>query len=81
MKTRDFSGSLVVKTLPSSVGDTGLIPGQGAKIPHAAEQQNLWIATTEPTRHNYRVCTAQQNSHMMQWRSCNPQQNPMQPNK
>ena len=31
----DFPGNPVVKTLPSSAGGTGLIPGQGAKIPHA----------------------------------------------
>ena len=29
---RDFPGSLVVKTSPSSAGDRGLIPGWGAKI-------------------------------------------------
>ena len=28
----DFLGHLVVKTLPSSAGVAGLIPGQGAKI-------------------------------------------------
>ena len=32
----DFPSSLVVKTSPSSVGDVSLIPGQGAKIPHAS---------------------------------------------
>ena len=31
---RDFPGSPGVKNLPSSVGDEGLIPGQGTKIPH-----------------------------------------------
>ena len=66
VKTRDFPGSPVVKTLPSSAGDTGLIPGQGTKIPNAAEQQILWIATTEPARHSYGACPAQQNNHMMQ---------------
>jgi len=30
-----FSGSPVVKTLPCKAGGDGLIPGQGAKIPHA----------------------------------------------
>ena len=29
---RDFSGSPVVKILPSNAGDVGLIPGQGTKI-------------------------------------------------
>ena len=32
---RDFSGGLVVKTLPSHAGGEGFIPGQEAKIPHA----------------------------------------------
>ena len=35
-----FSGSPVVKTLPSSVGGMGSILGQGAKIPHASGPQN-----------------------------------------
>ena len=33
-------GSPVVKTLPSSAGGMGLIPGQGAKIPHASRPEN-----------------------------------------
>ena len=33
----NFPGSLVVKTLPSSAGGGGSIPGQGAEIPHASE--------------------------------------------
>ena len=32
----DFPGGPVVKTLPSSAGVVGLIPGQGAKMPHAS---------------------------------------------
>ena len=32
-KPRDLPGGPVVGTLPSSTGDVGLIPGQGAKIP------------------------------------------------
>ena len=32
---KDFSGGLMVKTLPSNAGDVGLIPGQEIKIPHA----------------------------------------------
>ena len=31
----------VVKNLPSNEEDMGLIPGQGTKIPHAAEQLSL----------------------------------------
>ena len=37
---RDFPGGAVVKTLPSSAGGVGLIPGQGAKIPHASWPKN-----------------------------------------
>ena len=32
---RDFPGGPVVKDLPSSAGDTGPIPVQGSKVPHA----------------------------------------------
>ena len=32
----DFPGGQVVKTLPSTAGDVGSIPGQGTKIPHAS---------------------------------------------
>ena len=37
-KKWDFSSSQVAKSLPSNAGDTGSIPGQGTKIPHAAGQ-------------------------------------------
>ena len=43
----------MVKTLPSNAGDSGLIPGQGTKIPHAAGQLSPCAATTEPTPRNY----------------------------
>ena len=38
-----FSGSPVVKTLPSNAGNLGLIPGRGTKIPHASwpRKQNI----------------------------------------
>ena len=36
----DFLGGLVVKTLPSNAGGVGLIPGKGAKIPHASWLKN-----------------------------------------
>ena len=36
----DFPGGLVVKTLPSNAGDMDLIPGRGAKIPHASGPKN-----------------------------------------
>ena len=37
---RDFPGGPVVKTLPSSSGSAGSIPGQGSKIPHASWPKN-----------------------------------------
>ena len=39
--TKDFSGGLVVKNLPSKAADAGSIPGQGTKIPRAAGQLSL----------------------------------------
>ena len=42
--TRDFPGGPVVKTLPSSTGGAGSIPGRGAKIPRASrpkKQKNI----------------------------------------
>ena len=36
MKVWDFPGGPVVKTLPSSAGGAGSIPGGGARIPHAS---------------------------------------------
>ena len=42
-KFRDVPGSPVIKTSPSSIGSVGLIPSQGAKIPHAlwSKPQNV----------------------------------------
>ena len=37
---KDFPGSPVAKTSPSNVGGGGLIPGWGAKIPHALGPKN-----------------------------------------
>ena len=42
-----FPGGLVVKTLPSSVGGAGLIPGQGAKTPHASWPKKKTKQTTK----------------------------------
>ena len=39
-KIRDFPGSPVVKISPSNAGGTCLIPGWGAKIPHASGPTN-----------------------------------------
>ena len=45
---RDFPGGPVVKNLPYNAGDTGSIPGQGTKIPHAVGQLNPCATTTKP---------------------------------
>ena len=45
---KDFSSGPVVMYTPCNAEDMGLIPGQGTKIPHAAEQLSLCAATTEP---------------------------------
>ena len=39
----DFPGCPVVETLPCNVGAAGLIPAQGAKIPHASRPKNQSI--------------------------------------
>ena len=36
----DFPGGPVVETSPSNAGGMGLMPGQGAKIPHASWPKN-----------------------------------------
>lgn len=38
----------MLKNLLCSVGDTGLILGQGTKIPHASKQLSPHTATTKP---------------------------------
>ena len=45
---KPFLRGPVVKTLPSNAGDTGSIPGQGTKIPHAAGHLSPNAAVTEP---------------------------------
>ena len=64
--TRDFPGGPVVKNLPYTAGDVGLIPGQRTKIPHVAGQLRSLRTSTresaclelqspsalEPARHN-----------------------------
>ena len=37
---RDFPDGPVVKTLPSSAGGAGSIPGGGTRIPHASRPKN-----------------------------------------
>ena len=40
----------MVKNPPSNAGDEDLIPGKGAKIPHAEGQLSPCATTTEPAR-------------------------------
>ena len=47
-KMGDVPGGPVVKNLPSTAGDAGLIPGQGTRIPDAAGQLSPCTTTTEP---------------------------------
>ena len=43
----------MIGSLPSNTGDTGLVPSQGTKMPHAAGQLGLHTTTREePTSHN-----------------------------
>ena len=67
----NFPGGPVVKNPPSNAGDTGLIPGQGTKIPHSTGQLLSPRASTrealcsklqsprtlEPPQNNYRPHT------------------------
>ena len=39
-RKRDFPGGPVVKTSPSNAGGVSLIPGWGAKMPHASQPKN-----------------------------------------
>ena len=45
---KGFPGGSVVKNPPASVGNTGSIPGQGTKTPHAKEQLSPCATTIEP---------------------------------
>ena len=56
----NFPGNLVVKKLPCNAGDTGSIPSQGTKIPHAQEQLSQRSTTTEPMHCNWWVLVPQQ---------------------
>ena len=48
----DFPGGPMVKNLPCNAGDVSSIPGQGTKIPQAAEQLSPGTRTPESTHHN-----------------------------
>ena len=51
----EFSNGPVVKNPPCSAGDTGLIPGQGTKIPHAMEQLSPCTAARESMHHSEKI--------------------------
>ena len=55
MASQGLPGNLVLKNPLSNAGDTGSIPGQGAKIPQSWEKLSLCATTTESTCHNQRV--------------------------
>ena len=69
----------MVKNPPSNARNTGSIPGQGTKIPHAAGQLSPCTTTTEPTHLNERACVPQtteptrSGTHVPQLESENPQ--------
>ena len=47
----DFPGGSVVKNPSYSAGNSGSIPGQGTKIPHALEHLSLCATTRESMHH------------------------------
>ena len=62
----------MVKNQPSIAGDTGSIPGQGTKSPHAMGQLSPHAATTEPTRPVACAPQLERSPHRTE-RSCVPQ--------
>ena len=52
----------IAGSLPSSIGDTGLLPGLGTKILYVSEQ--LWSPSTTMRE----ACTPQQRAHILQLR-------------
>ena len=51
----DFRDGPVVKDLPCSAGDTGLVPGPGTKVSEAVEPRSLHATTAEPGCHVWRI--------------------------
>ena len=58
----DFPDGPVAKNPPCNAADSGSIPGQGIKIPHAEQKLSPWATTRES------MCRSEK-SHMMQGRS------------
>ena len=69
---RDFSAIPVIKNLPSSAGDTGLIPGGRTKIPHSVGQLSPWATTEEAMAQLGKVHMLQQRTSALQQRSTYP---------
>ena len=65
---RDFSGASVVKSPFCNAGGVRSIPGQRAKIPHAAKQLTPPATTTEPAR--WSVCAPARESVNHHKKSC-----------
>ena len=65
----------MVKTPPYNAGDTGSIPGQRTKIPHATEQLSLHTVRTEPKHSRARPARSESPSAttteaLVFWSSC-----------
>ena len=63
----DFPRGPVVRNLPFNAEDVVSSPGEGTKIPHAAEQLNPCTATTEQQLES--LCTTTERSHVLQLRT------------
>lgn len=66
---RDFPGGSAVESPPCNVGDLGLIPGQGSRIPHESEHLGLYVADTETKHQKEKSQVTQQRFHMPHQRS------------
>ena len=67
--SQDFPNGPMVKNLPSSIGNTGSIPGLGTKIPYVPEQ--LWSPSTTMRE----ACILQQRACVLQLRECSQREN------
>ena len=63
MSSRDFPGSLAVKTSPSNTVGAGLIPGRGAKIPYG-----LWLKKTKTENRKNFVTSSIKTLKMDHWK-------------
>ena len=58
----------MVKNLPCNAGDSGLIPGWGTKIPHAAGQLSLSTTNMEPLHSGVYMLQLEREAHVSQLR-------------